>query len=66
MIANTDYPQNDPKENKRRKFIGKILAVTGLGLVLGKLAPRSALAKVDGKYTNAMPNVKTSFTKRLE
>jgi carbonic anhydrase/acetyltransferase-like protein (isoleucine patch superfamily) len=66
MIANTDYPEIDERGNLRRKFLGKILTVGGLGLVLGKLAPRSVQAKVDGKYTNAMPNVKTSFTKRLE
>jgi carbonic anhydrase/acetyltransferase-like protein (isoleucine patch superfamily) len=66
MIANTDCPQVELKRKGRRNFMGRILAMGGVGLVLGKLAPRSVQAKVDGKYTNAMPNVKTSFTKHLE
>jgi hypothetical protein len=59
MIANTDCPQTGPTGIQRRKFMQRILAVGGLGLVLGKSAPRTARAKVDGKYTNSMPNVKT-------
>jgi carbonic anhydrase/acetyltransferase-like protein (isoleucine patch superfamily) len=66
MIANTDCALIDSKGEQRRRFMRKILAVGGLGLVMGQLAPRTARAKVDGTYTNAMPNVKTSFTKHLE
>jgi hypothetical protein len=51
MIANTDYAPIKSTNNQRRKFMGKILALGGLGLVLDKLVPRCARAKVDGKYT---------------
>lgn len=66
MIADTDFPQIGNTNSQRRKFMGRILTLGGLGLVLGKLSPHTAQAKVDGKYTNSMPNVKTSFTQRLE
>jgi len=65
MIANTDFPEMDENGSQRRKFIGKLCAVGGLGLILGKLSPTKSWAKVDGKYTNSMPNVKNSFTPHL-
>ncbi len=45
----------------RRGFLKKAMAIGGLGLVYGKLMPKTAQAGVDEKYQNDMPNVKTSF-----
>lgn len=59
MISNTSFPEMN--ESGRRKFLGKVMALGGLGLLFGKLFPKTAIANVDGKYTNSMPNVKTSF-----
>jgi carbonic anhydrase/acetyltransferase-like protein (isoleucine patch superfamily) len=63
MISNTPFPETN--DTGRRKFLGKIVAVGGLGLLAGKLFPKAAGASVDGKYTNSMPNVKTSFNHHL-
>ncbi len=63
MISNTATPEMENSE--RRKFLGKLMAVGGLGLILGKLMPKAVQANVDTKYTNNMPNVKTSFNYHL-
>jgi carbonic anhydrase/acetyltransferase-like protein (isoleucine patch superfamily) len=42
-----------------------MMVIGGLGLLTGKFLPKSVQAKIDDKYTNAMPNVKTSFNHHL-
>ncbi len=51
MISNTD----NQTKIERRNFLGKMMAIGGLGLVLGKLMPKTAHANVDSKYTNNLP-----------
>lgn len=65
MIANTHTPEVNKDGTLRRRFFCKIMALGGLGWVFGKIMPKAAHAKVDGKYTNNMPNVKTSFNYHL-
>lgn len=68
MISNTDIPEIDAHGNLRRRFLGKLLAIAGLGslgMFAGKAMPAKAHAKVDGRYINSMPNVKTSFNHHL-
>ena len=68
MIANTDTPEIDENGNLRRKFLGRLVTIGGLGslgILMGKVMPKKAHAMVDGKYTNCMPNVKTSFNYQL-
>lgn len=64
MISNTPTPTIN-EESGRRKFLGKVMAMGGLGLILGKFLPKSVQASIDSKYTNSMPNVKTSFNYHL-
>jgi len=68
MIGNTDTPEIDEYGNLRRRFLSRLVTIGGLGslgILLGKVVPKKAHAKVDGKYTNNMPNVKTSFNYHL-
>jgi len=68
MIANTDTPEIDESGKLRRKFLGRMVTIGGLGslgVLMGKVMPKKAHAMVDGKYTNCMPNVKTSFNYHL-
>lgn len=68
MIANTNIPELDENGNLRRKFLSRLVVfggLGGLGILMGKIMPEKAHAMVDGKYTNSMPNVKTSFNYHL-
>ena len=65
MISNTDTPQLKEAGASRRRFFCKIISIGGIGWLLGKVMPAKARAMVDGKYTNSMPNVKTSFNHHL-
>jgi len=63
MISKIPYPEIG--NTGRRKFLGKMMAMGGLGLLAGKLFPETAVASVDENYKNNMPNVKTSFNHHL-
>jgi carbonic anhydrase/acetyltransferase-like protein (isoleucine patch superfamily) len=65
MVTNTDVPETHSNQYGRRGFLGKLLAIGGLGLVMGKFIPRTVSAGVDSHYKNQMPNVKSSFTPHL-
>ena len=58
-------PAKDHHTDSRRRFLFKVIAASGLGWVYTKLTPSKARAMVDSKYTNIMPNVKTSFNQQL-
>lgn len=60
-----DKAEKDRVIDSKRRFLFKVATICGLGIMLKKLILGSAHGAVDSKYTNIMPNVKTSFNRNL-
>ena len=59
MISDIENP------SVKRRFFFKMMGLSGLGWIVSKFFVEDAKAWVDNKYTNIMPNVKTSFNHRI-